>query len=168
MFGIIGSVIFGVIAIGAWIEEDNRKQRSRSYAKENGNKYYFDNNGVMRHVGNNKKYTSKEIHNTFNNDAKINDIKQYYNKEYWGVPDLLNGGITYHTVELFLTKEEAIKYKNIIDEKMHNIYMEDSNNIENIEMELRRDFLTVGTYTESYIDIHKKYLYETKKFHKNF
>lgn len=168
MLGFFGTALFGLIAAGAWMNDERKEISSRSHSRSIDCDYYFDKNGKMRWTKNGKKLTPEEVHNVLFNEDKERRKKDYYKKEYWGVKDLLNGDLDNFTVELFLTKYEAEKYRdkiiNEIKEKCNNNH----NSHESILMEIRIPHITIGTYTQYGIDLNKNTISYHVKFHKNF
>lgn len=168
MFGFIGAAIFGVVAFGAWISEENRENHSRDYAKNNKSKYYFDKDGRMRWVNNNKKLTPDEVHSTFWNLEEEKKQHDYYHKEYWGVNNYLDGDYNNYNIELFLTKEEAENYKNYLIDKINMIVSQNPEKYENIKLDLRKRRICVSAYTAYKIKLCTENKYQYISFHKHF
>lgn len=168
MFGVIGGIIFGVVAVGAWISEDEREQKARSHARNTNSKYYFDKNGKMRWVRTGKKLTPDEIHNTFWNKEEAEKRKEYFKKEYWAVDNLLSGDIDDCVIEVFLTEEDAIKYKNNLLNRIEDICSVNPESYDNMMLDIKKKHITVGTYTQYRIDIMKNDSRNKHEFHYNF
>ena len=168
MLGMIGALIFGVVYAGAWMADENKEQRSRIQAKNNNSKYYFDKNGIMRHIKGGRKYTVQEISDTFNNKEELERKKQFYKKEYWGVTNLLDGTISDGLIELFLTEQEAIEYKDKIKKEIIKKYEENPDKFENKELYSRLGFISIGTFTEYRISMGNNRPCITFRYHKNF
>ena len=112
MLGLLGAVIFGIAATGAWISAEQTEQKSKSDAKQSGRKFYYDKNGIMRHPSG-RKYTTQEVHDLFGFgqteqiQEKYKRIKKdRFEKKYYAV---LNPYKKF-TQEVFLTYEEAKQY----------------------------------------------------------
>lgn len=168
MFGVIGTVIFGIVAVGAWISEETREHNSKSNAKNIGSKYYFDKNGRMRWVNGKRKFTPEEIHNIFWDEENVNKRNDYYEKKYWVVKDLLNGGINDCTIEVFLTEKEAVEYKNNLLLKIDNICSANPENYNCIMLDIKKKYINVGTFTQYRIDIINNDIQNKHNFHYNF
>ena len=153
MLGMIGATIFGIVAVGAWISEENREEQARNHAKSINSKYYFDKDGKMRWIKNNKKLTSNEIHDTFWNTEGNEKKQEYHHKEYWGVNNLLNGDLYSYTLELFLTKEEANEYKHNLLKEINQIVLKNPDKHENIKLDIRKRHISVSSYTQRRLDL---------------
>ena len=112
MFGLIGSLIYGVVYASAWSYEENKEQSRRQNSKNNSVPFYYDKKGIMRHTSNGKKYTTEEvhvlIHGNKEQEKKERDqkYKQRFDRKYYAV---LNP-YQHFTQEVFLTYEEAKQY----------------------------------------------------------
>lgn len=80
MFGWLMTFLFGTTYTGAIASDKAAEIQRRDNARKDKSDYYFDRNGRLRHTDTGKKYTSKEVKDTFfNNDNRRIIITNKYN-----------------------------------------------------------------------------------------
>lgn len=158
MFGLIGAAIFGIVATGAWIKDEQYEQSRRKNARINGNNIYIDKNGRLRNTITGRKLTKEEIHQAFFNDEEAKKRREYYENKYWGVKDLLHYDMTQYVIELFVTEKEAEEFANKIRTEMSR----------NENLKTRITYVNVATYSQAYIDGLNNNICWNHEFHNNF
>lgn len=117
MFGLLGTLLYGLVYGHAWSKADEVEQKSRTQSMQSGYKYYTDKKGRMRNTITGKKCTSEEVYKHMFPVSIKEKERQYdkisynlFKKQFYCVPDSPN----FH---FFLSYEEANEFVKSLKEK---------------------------------------------------
>lgn len=105
MFGILGTVIFGIIFSTAWINGEQSEQKNRNSAIKNNNDIYVDKWGKLRHSNTGKKYTTVESKQNIKKENRRYIINKY--NSYKNLINYIQN--TFHEERELLSFEEWFK-----------------------------------------------------------
>ena len=124
MFGLIGTIMYGLVYSSAWSDANNIEQKQRKSSSKNGIRFYFDKNGRMRNPLTGKKYTPEEVHKIMNPVSVADQMKDYdycvheYLKAVFYTVLVKNEGRHF-----FLTERKALdfieEYNKTVDSENH-------------------------------------------------
>lgn len=168
MFGTILALFTGMFWTGQWCKDKQDEQKRRNHSRETNTSFYVDKQGRFRNTKTGKKMTSCDIKQTFFNEEEIKKRNEYYKKEYWGFKNYLDYDAPCYAVELFLTREEAEIYIIKIKSIMQNIIVNNPNDSYGNYLSFCLRSMSVGRYTQAYIDGLSNDPCWRGVFHKNF